>query len=137
MKWGDWLAAIATLILASFGVALRLIYSDAKTAVEAGKAQRRSKQDAVGHNLSRLDLRVHSLETVSTGGKPSALAFAKLGCDASSALDKGGKVAYCAQGSPPLLFQMTPGGDQRPVSGLSPIGFAQPCRPGVGRRRSR
>jgi hypothetical protein len=39
MKWGGWLAAIAALIIASFGIALRLIYTDARTALEVGKTQ--------------------------------------------------------------------------------------------------
>ena len=39
MKWGGWLTAIAALILASFGFALRLVYSGAKTASDVGKTQ--------------------------------------------------------------------------------------------------
>lgn len=71
-------------------------------------------------DLSKLDLRVHTLETVGSG--PASVSFVRLGCD-SSVLGKGAQVAYCAQGSPPLLFQRTSAGDLRSVSSTSPNGF--------------
>jgi hypothetical protein len=73
-------------------------------------------------DLSKLDLRVRSLETVPTEGGPSSLSLGRLGCQ-PAALAKGAAVAYCAQGSPPFLFQRTAAGDVRPVSSSSPEGF--------------
>jgi hypothetical protein len=72
-------------------------------------------------DLSKLDLRVHTLETVGTEG-PGSLSFTRIGCQ-SSVLAAGAQVAYCAQGSPLLLFQRTLNGDVRPVSSLSSVGF--------------
>jgi len=177
MKWAGWLGGIAALVLASFALALGLVYRDTRAALDAGKTQIESavaegkdkintsvgdatkeidvvKRDAddLGKqesqlrldissykvvngemeklqkqfhgqtdDLTKLDLRVHSLETVGSEG-PSSLSFSILGCQ-PSALAKGAKVAYCSQGSPPSLYQRTASGDLRPVSSSSPAGF--------------
>jgi len=71
---------------------------------------------------SNSTLRVGALETTSTGEGGSSLSFARLGCQ-PSVLSKGQQVAYCAQGSPLVLFQRTLTGDLRPVASLSPVGF--------------
>jgi hypothetical protein len=81
-------------------------------------------------DLTKLDLRVHSLEAVGISGEPTSLSFGpNIGCP-PAALAKGAKVAYCAQGNPPLLYQRTAGGDLRPVSSLSPVGFQDASLPG-------
>jgi hypothetical protein len=177
VRWGGWLAAIGVAVLAAFGLALSLVYHDAKSAAEAGKAQieatvksgeenittnlaeatrevsatkqnadqllaqvKQLQSDVRGfkevtdemetlrkqfhgqtEDLKKLDLRVHSVETVGTEGPP-ALIFTRLGCKPSP-LAKGGEVAYCSEGSPPFLFQVTSKGDIRPVSSASPSGF--------------
>jgi hypothetical protein len=75
-------------------------------------------------DLTKLDLRVHTLETVpgpEETQRPSFLSFANSVCPSSPA--KGTIVAYCAQGSPLSLFQVTPTGAARPVSSLSSVGF--------------
>lgn len=71
-------------------------------------------------DLGKRGLRASSMET--TGPGPGLISFTKIGCP-SSALAKGDKVAYCAQGSPLSLFQLTSVGELRPVSSLSPVGF--------------
>jgi hypothetical protein len=176
VRWGGWLAAIGVLILTAFGFALSLIYHDAKSAAEAGRAQiegtvktgqesitanlaeatrevlvtkqnadqllaqvKQLQSDVTGfkevtdemetlrkqfhgqtEDLKKLDLRVHSVETFGTD-RPPALIFKQLGCP--SPLEKGEEIAYCSQGSPPFLFQVSSKGDIRPVSSASPIGF--------------
>jgi hypothetical protein len=71
-------------------------------------------------DLGERTFRARVVET--TGSGPSSLSFGNLGCS-PSALSKGQKVVYCAQGSPPVLFQMNSTGELRPVSSLSPVGF--------------
>lgn len=68
------------------------------------------------------DLKVGRIMT--TGSGPSYEAYGTLGCPTvADALTKDGKlVAYCAQGSPPSLFQLT-STELRPVASLSPMGF--------------
>jgi hypothetical protein len=73
-------------------------------------------------DLSKLDLRVHSLETVPLAGQPSSVSFAHLGCG-PAVLAKGSAIAICAQGAPPMVFQRTSVGELRPVSSVSNIGF--------------
>ena len=78
-------------------------------------------------NLSKLDLRVHSLETVgspSDASEPAGVGLKQLGCQFSPASPwaKGSKIVLCAQGSPPLFYQRA-GDEVRPVSSLSPVGF--------------
>lgn len=78
-------------------------------------------------DLSKLNLRVHTLETIPTPGEeklPSSLSFGTLGCG-PTALAKGTQVAYCAQGSPPslYLYQRSLDGVVKPVSAVSPVGF--------------
>lgn len=70
-------------------------------------------------DLGNKTLRVKSIEGTDTG--PAALSFLTIGCRPSDAAKTG--LTYCAQGSPPSLFQMTPNGDATPVAGLSPAGF--------------
>ncbi len=79
------------------------------------------KKDVV--DLGNRTLKVGSLETTGTGA--SYLGFGKLGCSSSELAKgyKGYKVGYCAQGSPPVLFQLNSTGELRPVSSLSPVGF--------------
>jgi cell division protein FtsB len=71
-------------------------------------------------DLGKRGLRASFMET--TGAGPSLISFGKIGCP-SSALATGTKVAYCAQGSPLSLFQLTSVGELRPVSSRSTIGF--------------
>jgi hypothetical protein len=80
-------------------------------------------------DLSKLNLRVHSLETVPTpedekAKRPSSLSLGTLGCG-PDALAKGTQVAYCAQGAPHALYlyQRSLDGEVKPVSAVSPIGF--------------
>jgi hypothetical protein len=176
VRWSGWLAAIWATVLAAFGLALSLVYHDAKSAAEAGRAQieatvksgeeniatklaeattevsatkqnadqllaqvKQLQSDVTGfkevtdemetlrkqfhgqtEDLKKLDLRVHSVETFGTD-RPPALIFKQLGCP--SPLEKGEEIAYCSQGSPPFLFQVTAKGDIRPVSSASPTGF--------------
>lgn len=72
-----------------------------------------------------VDLGVRSLRAKSfeaTGPEPGAISFGKIGCP-PSALSKGGVVAFCAEGSPLSLFQLTSAGELTPVAGRSPVGF--------------
>jgi hypothetical protein len=69
-------------------------------------------------DLGKRSLKARTLET--TGPGPSLVTFRKLGCPPST---KKGEVAYCAQGSPPSLFQVTSTGELRSVSSFSPFGF--------------
>jgi len=71
-------------------------------------------------DLGNRKLKVGSLET--TGIGPGYLTFGQLGCG-SAREPTNFKVKYCAQGSPPSLFQGTPGSEPRPVSAMSPVGF--------------
>lgn len=80
-------------------------------------------------DLSKLDLRVHTLETTGSEGGPSSFSFGRIGCP-PSALAKGSQIAICAQGTPPLLFERTYAGDLRPVSSLSSVGFQDASPPG-------
>jgi hypothetical protein len=73
-------------------------------------------------DLSKLNLRVHSLETVAIPGEPSQMALGTLGCQPSPR-NKGFQLVICAQGSPPVLYQRPSTGDLRPISSLSPVGF--------------
>ena len=68
-------------------------------------------------DLGERTLRARTMET--TGPGPSSLTFGMLGCPPS---EKKGEVIYCAQGSPPSLFQVTSTGE-RPVSSFSSFGF--------------
>ncbi|MEQ1845610.1 MAG: hypothetical protein ABL983_08535 [Nitrospira sp.] len=70
-------------------------------------------------DLGKRGLKANTLET--TGPGPSLISFGKIGCPSSALV--GTKVAYCAQGSPLSLFQLTSVGELRPVSSLSPVGF--------------
>lgn len=70
-------------------------------------------------DLGKRGLRANTMET--TGPGPSLISFGKIGCPSSALV--GTKVAYCAQGSPLSLFQLTSVGELRPVSSLSPVGF--------------
>ncbi len=72
--------------------------------------------DLGGHTL-----KARKVET--TGSEPSSFTFGRPGCDSASAFDSGGAAAYCVQGLPPVLFQLTPAGDARPVSSSSPVGY--------------
>jgi hypothetical protein len=63
-------------------------------------------------------LKAKALQT--TGLGPSMWSMGQLGCPS---LDKGQMVGYCAVGSPPVLTQVTPSGERRPVSSLSTNGF--------------
>jgi hypothetical protein len=74
------------------------------------------KKDVV--DLGDRDLKARSVST--TGAGPSSLGFLHLGCPSP---DASVQVAYCAQGSPPMLFQRSANGDLRPVSSVSPVGF--------------
>jgi hypothetical protein len=69
-------------------------------------------------DLGRRDLKVNSLTT--TGPGAGYLSFLENGCPANN---KRALVTYCAQGSPPSLFQVTSTGERRPVSSISPVGF--------------
>jgi len=76
------------------------------------------------NDLSKLDLRVHTLETVASGPESEAasqLGLKNLGCQATH-YTEGAKVVPCAQGSPPIFYQRT-GEVVRPVSSMSSIGF--------------
>jgi hypothetical protein len=75
-------------------------------------------------DLSKVDLRVRSLETVgspSDADEPSGVALKSLGCQPSK-WTVGAKVVLCSQGSPPLFYQRA-GNEIRPISSFSPIGF--------------
>jgi F0F1-type ATP synthase membrane subunit b/b' len=76
------------------------------------------------NDLSKLDLRVHTLETVELPSEhlPGQWGIKTIGCQPSS-YTKETKILLCAQGSPPLFYQRTSAEDLRPVSSLSPIGF--------------
>lgn len=179
-KWARWITAISVVVIAAFAFGLSMVYSDARTAVDAGRTQIENtvakgqtdinskvgsalqridstsqmvnslqtqvkdlKKQMSGYaevnaelenllkefhgqtsDLSKLNLRVHTLEAVpgpnDTG--PSALSFFRVGCGTAASL-KGAKVMYCAQGNPVALFQRTGGGVIKPVAGTSPVGF--------------
>jgi hypothetical protein len=70
-------------------------------------------------DLGKNTLKVKGL--VVTEPAPGVFSFVKIGCQQSQATKEG--VTYCAEGSPPSLFQMTPTGEKRPVASLSSIGF--------------
>ena len=72
-------------------------------------------------DLSNRDLKVHTISTSGRGGA-SSISFGNPGCP-PDVLDPGYQVAYCAQGSPLVLFQRSLTGDLRPVASLSPVGF--------------
>lgn len=71
-------------------------------------------------DLGKRTLMANALKT--TGSQPGSVAFGRIGCS-PTALEDGEMVAYCAQGSPLVLFQMTRAGELRPVSSLSSVGF--------------
>jgi hypothetical protein len=73
------------------------------------------------NDLSKLDLRVHSLETLGSGENTAIGLGPKLGCPAAPPGQAA--LALCAQGTPPLFYQLTAGGIVRPISSLSPVGF--------------
>jgi len=91
---------------------------------EANKEMEKLRSQLHGQttDLTKLDLRVHTLETVPGPGEPGSLSFGRIGCG-PNALAKGSAVAYCAQGSPPALFQRTADGNLKPVASISPVGF--------------
>jgi gas vesicle protein len=70
-------------------------------------------------DLGEKGLRANSLET--TGPGPASIGFNKMGCPTSD--PKRSAVVYCVQGSPLSLYQLTSGGELRPVSSRSPVGF--------------
>lgn len=71
-------------------------------------------------DLGKLELKVDTLVTTNSG--PSYTAYAKLGCPtvAESLTKYGALVAYCTQGIPPSLFQLT-STELRAVSSLSAV----------------
>lgn len=75
------------------------------------------KKDVV--DFGKRDVKANSL--TSTGPGPGRIAFGETGCFFSR--DKGIKVYYCTQGTPPTLFQLTSTGELTPVASLSPTGF--------------
>ncbi|MGD1213358.1 MAG: hypothetical protein ABR861_00035 [Terriglobales bacterium] len=70
-------------------------------------------------DFGKRDIKANSF--MSTGPGPGRIQFGETGCFFSR--DKDIKVYYCAQGTPPSLFQLTSTGDLRPVASRSPIGF--------------
>lgn len=75
------------------------------------------KKDVV--DLGNRELKARSVTT--TGEGPSSLEFHHLGCPPPGSTGTG--VSFCAQGSPPVLFQKNSNGDLRPVAGVSSFGF--------------
>jgi TolA-binding protein len=71
-------------------------------------------------DLGNHALKVKSIQTTGPGS-PSIGFGPQIGCPLSAVAPS--TVAYCAEGSPPSLFQITSTGEKRPVSSLSPIGF--------------
>jgi cell division protein FtsB len=69
-------------------------------------------------DLSTKTLKVKTLET--TGAGHSGILFGNPGCDP---VPKDSKLGYCAQGSPPVLTQISVSGESAPVASRSPIGF--------------
>jgi hypothetical protein len=67
-------------------------------------------------------LKVGEIETTGAG-HGVGIGFEELSCETSTFMQQKAKVMYCAQGSPPMLFQWTPTGPLRAVSGASPAGF--------------
>ncbi len=69
-------------------------------------------------DLSKLDLKVHSLETVRSASEPDEpgqFGIMKPGCQPVR-ITKESKVVLCAQGSPLLFYQRSSNGDLWPVS---------------------
>jgi hypothetical protein len=76
------------------------------------------KNDVV--DLGNKELKVKTL--ITSGSGPSSLFFGNLGCPTS--LEKNQKIMLCAQGSPPVFYELTRTGlPLRPVASLSTIGF--------------
>jgi hypothetical protein len=76
-------------------------------------------------DLSQLDLRVHTLETVgspSDSGRGTQIGFKSVGCQPIPPDKDQSKVWYCVLGPPFVLYQRS-SGVLRPVSSLSPVGF--------------
>ncbi len=69
-------------------------------------------------DLSTKTLKVRLLET--TGAGHSFILFGNPGC---GPVPKDSKIGYCAQGSPPVLTQVSVSGESAPVASRSPIGF--------------
>jgi hypothetical protein len=70
-------------------------------------------------DLGSKTLRARRLET-SGGAGHSGLQFGTIGCDS---VEKGQQLLYCAQGSPPVLTQVSISGESAPVASRSPVGF--------------
>jgi hypothetical protein len=70
-------------------------------------------------DLGKRDLKANTVTTTAPG--PGYFGIGELGCPSST---KGFKLLFCAQGSPPSLFQLSSTGQLTPVSSLSPVGFA-------------
>lgn len=64
---------------------------------------------------------VKAEKVTTTGPGPSLISMAHIGCPPFP--PQGSKVTYCAEGSPPSLFQITSTGEKRPVSSFSAVGF--------------
>lgn len=94
-------------------------YKQLNQHIEKLQKQMKEVQDKV-IDLGSHTVRARTFET--TGTEPGSIAFQRIGCSPSSALQGGQPVAYCAQGSPPTLFQITAGAI-RPVASSSPIGY--------------
>jgi hypothetical protein len=78
--------------------------------------------DAVQGQIVDLGERSLVAKTLEARGPgPSYFSFTRLGCPPPP--EEKNFVAYCAQGSPLSLYQVTSAGGVRPVSGLSPSGF--------------
>jgi hypothetical protein len=71
-------------------------------------------------DLGQRPLRAKSFE--GTSNEPGSWSMGRTGCPPST-LAKGHLVAYCVEGSPLTLHQLTPSGELRPVASLSSIGF--------------
>ncbi|MEP7353285.1 MAG: zinc ribbon domain-containing protein [Acidobacteriota bacterium] len=112
----DYESSIAT----SGGEALREI-SKLKGAVTQQRKDLTALQEQVV-DFGKREIRANSMQT--TGLGPSSIAFGKLGCPSvAEGLTKYGMlVAYCVQGNPLSLFQLT-STELRPVSARSSVGF--------------
>ncbi|MGB9457972.1 MAG: hypothetical protein WCB12_18120 [Bryobacteraceae bacterium] len=69
-------------------------------------------------DLGNRDVRAGSFST--PADEPASWHMGRIGC---VPLGSGEKLGYCAEGSPPMLFQLGASGEKRPVSSLSSTGF--------------
>src|ERR1035441_7875140 len=77
-------------------------------------------RDLQGQVVDLGNREVRAKAFVGTNNISALISFGLTGCRPP---DSDAKVGYCAEGSPPILFQVMPNGEKRPVSSVSSIGF--------------